>query len=185
MQLVDNYKDWIKSEWIDEALRIQGYKIPIDFFKDLKINKEEELGLREEMDPTEREIYKVYGTDKIFFHLLEESLFSFELDHPPWIDSNKKFSWWMTKMYPGQYIPVHKDILKKKDPHTERYWIPMFDWQPGHVFMYEEQCITNYKAGDVFLYDDPRAWHGAINLGDSVRLLMQVTTYGDKNEKSR
>jgi len=177
MKLVANHKDWIKPEWIEEALRVDGYRIPADFFKDNKVILEEEAGLRQPMDPSEKEIYDVYGTDGVFFHLLESELFSFEVERPPWIGKDEEFYWEVLKMYSGEFIPIHRDILQHNDPDTKRYWIPMLDWKPGHIFMYEDLYVTNYKAGDVFLYDDPRSLHGAINIGTEVRLLMQITTY--------
>jgi len=179
LQLVGNYKNWFKDEWINQALSINGYKVPFDFFKDTKVFEEEEKGIRQPMDPSELAVYDVYGTDCTFFHLLEAQLFSFELDRPPWIESNKKFTWWITKMYPGQFIPAHQDVIKKHDPNSKRYWIPLFDWEPGHIFMYKKNAFIGYKAGDVFLYDDLRAWHCGINIGTNVRLIMQVTSYGD------
>jgi hypothetical protein len=177
MKLLANYKDWIKPEWVEEALALEGYKVPHDFFKDNKLTLEEQAGLREAMDPSEREIYDVYGTEGVFFHLLESSLFSFEVDHPPWIATGETFCWEVIKMYTGEFIPVHRDILKHQDPKSKRFWVPMLDWKEGHIFMYEDLYVHNYKAGDVFLYDDPRALHSAINIGTDVRLIMQVTTY--------
>lgn len=177
MNLLANYGNWVKPQWVEEALRIEGYRVPHDFFKDDKLTIEEQAGLREQMDPSEREIYNVYGTDGVFFHLLESDLFSFEVDHPPWIAEGDTFCWEVIKMHTGEFIPVHRDILKRKDTNSKRFWVPMLDWKPGHIFMYEDLYVTNYKAGDVFLYDDPRALHSAINIGKDVRLIMQVTTY--------
>jgi len=182
MHFINNHADWIKDHWIEQAIQKTGYRIPFDFFKNSKVFEEEEKGMRQSMDPSEIAIYRTYGTTGTFFHLLEAQLFDFELDRPPWIDNNKKFTWWMTKMYPGQYIPAHQDVIKRDDPDSKRYWVPLFDWQPGHVFMYESETFTDYKAGDVFLYDNLRAWHCGINIGTKLRLIMQVTEYGDIND---
>jgi hypothetical protein len=43
-----------------------------------------------------------------------------------------EYHWWITKLYPGQFMPMHSD------PHThdrvcKRYWIPLQDYEPGHV----------------------------------------------------
>lgn len=180
MKILANYKEWLQPKWVEESLEIPGYRVPMEFFKDDKLSKEELAGLREEMDPSEKEIYDVYGTDGIFFHLLESNLFSFDVTRPPWIESDVDFCWEVIKMLPGEFIPVHRDILKRNDTNSKRFWVPMLDWQPGHIFMYKDQYITNYKAGDVFLYDDPRELHSAINLGQNVRLIMQVTTYKEQ-----
>tara|TARA_B110000503_G_scaffold24454_1_gene38573 strand:+ start:216 stop:707 length:492 start_codon:yes stop_codon:yes gene_type:complete len=84
--------------------------------------------------------------------------------------------WWITKLYPGQFMPMHSD------PHTherrcKRYWIPLQDYQPGHIFIYKKELMIDYKAYDVFSYDQSTDLHGAANIGHTPRLVLQVTEY--------
>jgi hypothetical protein len=55
--------------------------------------------------------------------------------------------------------------------------MPFQDYKPGHIFMYENQVITNYKAGDVWEYTDSGALHGAANIGHTPRIVLQISTY--------
>ena len=86
------------------------------------------------------------------------------------------YHWWITKLYPGQFMPMHTD------PHTHeqscnRYWIPLQDYQPGHIFIYKDKFITDYKAYDVFEYENEQDMHGAANIGHTPRVVLQVTEY--------
>jgi hypothetical protein len=178
MRVIDNVADWIKDEWIEEILSTPGMSVPRDLFVNNQMLSEIDKGERDQMHPTERAIYETYGTDGIHFQLLEDGLLSFDID-PPWI-TDELFEWWVTKMYPGQYIPVHKDNLRGGDINTKRYWIPLSDYDPGHIFLYEDTIVTKYKKGDLYLYDEAQAWHGAINLGSTPRIILQVSTYHTK-----
>ena len=175
MQLIANYKDWIKDEWIDEVMSTEGMSVPRDFFAGNNIWEEIESGKRDPMHPTEMAIYETYGTDGVHFQLLEDNQLSFELT-PPWI-TDEIYEWWIVKMYPGQYIPVHRDNLRGGDIDTKRYWMPLVDYDPGHIFLYEDITVSNYKKGDLYLYDETQAWHGAINIGSTPRVILQVSTY--------
>lgn len=86
--------------------------------------------------------------------------------------------WWITKLYPGQFMPMHTD------PHTherpcKRYWIPLQDYEPGHIFIYKDKFMNKYKEYDVYLYDHEQDMHGAANIGHTPRIVLQVTEYYD------
>lgn len=175
MKLIGSVKHWLKPEWINEARDSNGLSVPRDMFKDNLVLKQIDTGIREKMHETEKRIYEVYDVNTVQFQLLESCLMSFDIQ-PDWIGDDK-FTWWITKMYPGQYIPVHKDNLRRDDPNTKRYWIPLTDWEPGHIFLYENECPSHYKIGDLYIYNYNQAWHGAINLGKTPRIIMQISTY--------
>lgn len=87
-----------------------------------------------------------------------------------------RYHWWITKLYPGQYMPMHTD------PHTheescKRYWIPLQDYEPGHIFIYKDTLMTKYSANDVFVYKNAQDSHGAANIGHAPRVVLQVTEY--------
>lgn len=88
----------------------------------------------------------------------------------------KDYHWWITKLYPGQFMPIHTD------PHThdrpcKRYWIPLQDYEPGHIFIYKDTIITNYLAHGVYEYYNSQDMHGAANIGHTPRVVLQVTVY--------
>ena len=113
------------------------------------------------------------------FRLMEKFDVSFDIldNPPPFLDhKDKHITWWFSKMSPGHVMPMHID---KADPKIKihKYWMPWTDYAKGHVFMVEDKIITNYKAGDVFMFDNPGAWHGAANIGHTSRAILQITDY--------
>ena len=84
----------------------------------------------------------------------------------------KNISWWISKLNPGDMFPLHIDTFPE-DQTITRYWIACEDHSPGHVFMYDKEILTNYKAGDVFEID-PNVWHGACNIGFTPKISIQV-----------
>jgi len=88
----------------------------------------------------------------------------------------KDYHWWITKLYPGQYMPMHTD------PHThdrpcKRYWVPLQDYEPGHIFIYNDKMITDYLAHSAYEYYNSQDMHGAANIGHTPRVVLQVTVY--------
>jgi hypothetical protein len=88
----------------------------------------------------------------------------------------KDYHWWITKLYPGQYMPMHTD------PHThdrpcKRYWVPLQDYEPGHIFIYNDKMITDYLAYSAYEYYNSQDMHGAANIGHTPRVVLQVTVY--------
>jgi hypothetical protein len=163
LHFIGNYQQWINRRWLSEILTSPGYGRPRDWqpaflHEEIEYSKAQEAG---------------YKLNDVHFWLYESSNVTFTVE-PPWTKGT--VHWWFTKMYPGQFTPMHRD------PHTigencVRYWVPMQDYAPGHVFVYKDQMITNYKAGDVFQYDDASDTHGAANIGHAVRIILQVTEY--------
>lgn len=86
------------------------------------------------------------------------------------------YHWWITKMYPGQFMPMHTD------PHTheklcKRYWIPLQDYTPGHILIYKGELVKDYKFGDVFEFNLSTDYHGAANIGHTPRISLLITEY--------
>jgi hypothetical protein len=181
MEFVKNYKNWIDPMWIEEITNTPGLSVPKDIFQNINIFEEIKNGKREPMDKSEEEIYKVYGTDLVQFQLLEKDELSFKIN-PPWVQPNEDFTWWIVKMYPGQYIPVHRDNPRGGDKNTRRYWMPLTEHDPGHIFVYEDITVSKYDKGDLYLYNETQALHGAINIGSTTRIILQVSAYYKKDE---
>jgi hypothetical protein len=80
-------------------------------------------------------------------------------------------------MLPGNFMPMHMDPHTVQQQNADRFWIPLQDWQPGHIFMYEDYVTTNYKKGDIFQYANSAALHGAANIGSTPRVVLQITLH--------
>jgi len=93
---------------------------------------------------------------------------------PPWCTG--KTEWWITKLMPGQFMPMHTDPFTHYET-CKRYWVPLQDYQPGHLFVYGNLVLTKYSAGDVYEYINSQDIHGAANIGHMPRVVLQVTEY--------
>jgi hypothetical protein len=99
--------------------------------------------------------------------------------------------WWIIKLQPGQFQPVHVDPHLTGAVRPKRYAMFLQDWEPGHIFLYDDQIITNYKAGDTYDWEDEFIEHAAGNIGFNNRYTLQIAMHdeiiGDflcKNEKA-
>lgn len=162
MQYLGNY-DFIKDNWIFEILSKDGQARPRDWPASSAVESAEYARAEE----------AGYDLNAVHWWVYEKSNVSFDII-PPWV--NGDYHWWITKLYPGQFMPVHTD------PHTherpcKRYWVPMQDYHSGHIFLYKDSVPVNYKKGDVYMYKQEHDSHGAANIGHIPRLVLQVTEY--------
>ena len=163
MKYVGNFCTWIKPEYIDHMTNTNGTSRP---------------GGGANPDSEEFQKAKEHGYDlsQTYWYIYEPHTFPFDIELP--FESNLTFMWWGIKMNPGNFMPVHRDPHTYDPNHTNvtRYWMALQDWEPGHIFMYEDQVLVNYKKGDVYSYPDPQAIHCACNIGNSPRLTFHFTT---------
>lgn len=166
LRLVGNFKNWIEPEWVNFFTTNQGQprptSRPMDDYHIGVYKRAEECG---------------YDMTAVHFWYFKHTDVPFKII-PPWLtNSNNYFYWWMVKMFPSQFMHMHQDPDVEKN--VIRYWMPWTDYEPGHVFIINEELITNYKAGDVFAYVDQGAYHGSCNIGYSPRFVLQVTEFLD------
>jgi hypothetical protein len=165
MIFVGNFKSWISDTWIEEILNTRGTARPAE-------------GKRPDSPEENAEYAKArnagYKDDNTFFYMFDKHNTNFDII-PPFIEG--KFHWWITKMLPGNFMPVHTDPHTQYQKNSKRYWMPWQDYHPGHLFLYKDTVITNYKAGDVYVYADSSAIHGAANIGHLPRIVLQISTY--------
>lgn len=116
-----------------------------------------------------------YDSNASYFQMFTES--NLEAEIPEFHKCGRSRHWWITKMMPGDFMPMHTDPHTVQGKNIDRYWIPLQDWEQGHIFAYEDEVITNYKACDVYKYSSAQAIHGAANIGLTPRVVLQVTLY--------
>jgi hypothetical protein len=93
--------------------------------------------------------------------------------------SRKVIIWWIVKLGPGQIQPMHIDPHLTGAINPVRYTMFLQDWQPGHIFVYHDEMISNYKAGDVYEWDDPMVEHGVANIGYETRYTVQIAMHDE------
>lgn len=182
MKLLGNYLDWVKPEWIQEVLENDGPQIPKDYRWHEEIVQKEFKGEFDEASWEEERkdwaqmnyLYK----DRVYFEMFDRPDLSFDLwkDRPPFLDFEGPFAWWLTKLNPGMFTPMHRDSYTT-EKQTHKYWMPWTDWEPGHVLMTEDECIIKWQAGDVYYFEDPFILHGAGNAGQLPRIALQIVNY--------
>jgi hypothetical protein len=161
MKYIDNWKHILHSDLRQQVLDTIGQARPRDWPPAFAVESDEYARAEE----------AGYDLSQVHWWVYEEADLGY-LKLP--IDN--KYHWWITKLYPGQFMPMHSD------PHTherpcKRYWIPLQDYEPGHIFIYKTILINNYNAYDVFEYTKSTDLHGAANISHSPRVILQVTEY--------
>lgn len=118
-------------------------------------------------------ISKGYDINKISYTFFFKEDFETPIVLPEKFKHAREF--WVSKLQPGDMIPCHFDTFKHPLTGVKRYWMALQDPEPGHVFFYKDRQFTNYKKGDVFLFDQPDEWHGGCNIGFTNKLTLQFT----------
>jgi hypothetical protein len=167
MKYLGNFAEWIDPAVIEYLLAHDGTKRP---------------GGGTNPDSEEFRIATSVGYDltNTYWHHYDDK--STPLKIIPPFDNNKSCMWWFIKMTPGQFMPMHRDphVTVDHEKHNcTRYWMPLQDYAPGHIFVYNNEFMSNYRAGDLWSYDDANEIHGACNIGYTPRLTFQFTTYNE------
>jgi len=162
MKFIGNFSNWIDPEWVNYIMNNTGMERP-----------------GKSVNPDTEEFRKAtasgYDLSKTYWHSYDTRSFPFNVTLPFKTDTIEQ--WWFIKMMPGNFMPIHRDVFLPERKNYTRYWMPLQDYQPGHIFVYDKLFVTDYKAGDMWVYDDPDTLHGACNIGYTPRLTFQCSTY--------
>jgi len=158
VNFLGNFKNWLDPLWLKQVLNSRGAGRPKEGQTPNSKRMEEEYARAREAG---------YSEDAIYFWMFDKDNVNFDIPQPPFIDG--KFHWWITKMMPGNFMPMHVDPHTTYQKNSQRYWIPLQDWEPGHIFIYENSMMADYKAGDIWMYTDSKNcyswwWHSGMVL---------------------
>ena len=86
-----------------------------------------------------------------------------------YVNADSIFSW-ISNIHPGCMSHWHWDASNKESffetiPNLVRYCCFIMKPTPGHVFMIEDYAFSNSNQGDVWKWNDRKAWHGGVNYG--------------------
>lgn len=111
------------------------------------------------------------------FNINTAEMKDFPIVLPELPEKRKECHWWFIKLLPGQFQAMHVDphLLEVKNP--VRYSMFLQDFIPGHIFVWDDKIITNYKKGDLFEWSDPMIVHGPANISFVPRYTMQITMH--------
>lgn len=83
-------------------------------------------------------------------------------------------SWWFSKLNPGDLFPMHVDSYSESKT-IKRYWVACKDYEPGHIFVYGDKVLTDYKKGDMYEFTDNNILHAAVNVGFTPKVTLQIS----------
>jgi len=173
MRFVGNHKSWMEEQKIVEHLTsCKGERSPMwqpDVYKGHPLlEKFLELGR------------PGYSDNKFCFHHLgpnSPEMENFKFTLPPLPETRNNLNWWFVKLYPGEFQAIHVDPHLMEVKNLVRYTMFLQDWEPGHIFVWDNKYIADYKSGDMFVWSDPTTPHGPANIGFSTRHTLQITMY--------
>jgi hypothetical protein len=161
MRHLGNFKDWVKPHILDKILTTDGQVRP---------GAEENESSKQQYN--EWNLTEAAGA-KFYFYSKFEEMHDIELP----INNSGNLNWWFVKLNPTYTFPLHQDTFKDDSGSVRRLWIPYQDYIPGHIFIYKDFFIKDYKAGDIFEFDDPLALHGSANLSSIPKVSLQIVEY--------
>jgi hypothetical protein len=172
MELIKNYSDWLTPGLLKHLETCTGDTVPVwqpDRWKGHPM-----------LDDAREKARFGYSDGKHTFqqfNVNSTDMQNYPFELPVIEGDNRHMSWWFVKLLPGQMQAMHFDphLLSCRNPI--RYTMFLQDWQPGHIFTYDNKMIADYKAGDMFRWDDPMCYHGVVNIGYETRYTFQITTH--------
>lgn len=171
MEFLGNYASWITPGLLDHIKTHTGDLVPVwqpDRWKGHPM-----------LDEARERARWGYGDDKHNFYQFNpqsKDMQGWKLTPPVMPNDDRTQLWWIVKLLPGQMQSMHFDphLIDVKNP--QRYTLFLEDWKPGHIYIWEDQYISNYKAGDLYKWKDPMCYHGCTNIGYETRYTLQITT---------
>jgi len=157
-----NFKDWIKPEWTDYWTNNTGLLRP----EQGETPKEQYKNALHAGLPTGVTMWEYFSFKNCPFNITEFPL-----------DNHRNIVWWVTKMKPGMYCPLHTDDYNNDRKNCTRYWMPLQDYTTGHIFLYKDEFVKDYKMGDIWSFDSATEIHGAANIGYIPRMTFLFTSY--------
>ena len=178
MKYIGNFIDQIPPGFIDMILQEDGDITPV--------YQPEKWSGKPEWDAA-RIALENAGYPKLNYHFhqytentpcvkpfLDQIDFKFNLPNLPSV-----FHWWVVKYMGGDMQPMHFDPHVIDTQDCQRYTMMLTDFEDGHIFVYDDVLLNNYKAGDLFLWPDAMCSHGAANISMNPRISLQMSFYNE------
>lgn len=172
MKYIGNYADWITPELMKHLETHTGDLTPV-----WQPERWQGHPLLDHYRELARPGYSHKNHD---FHQFNEGsvdMQNFKVELPEFPEKRKMCFWWFVKLLPGEMQAMHIDPHLVEVNNPVRYTMFLKDFEPGHIFVYDDKMISNYKAGDVYEWSDPMIVHGVVNIGYNTRYTLQVTMH--------
>ena len=176
MKFIGNYLDQLPAGFIDTVLANDGEITPV-YQPEKWRNKPEydqaRIALENAGWPTLGYKFHQYTVDTECIKPYK-NLINFKFHLP---DNYEYYHWWIIKYNPGDMQPMHFDPHVINTTDCKRYTMMLSDFEDGHIFVYDDILLNNYKAGDLFLWPDAMCLHGAANISMNPRISLQMSFY--------
>lgn len=173
MNYVGNYIDWIKKHEIINMLDSKEGDIT-------PVWQPDRWGGNALLEKFKELARPGYSNNKIFFHQLNAKsieMKDYSFVYPELPNKRKNKFWWFVKLLPGEMQTMHIDPHLVEVESPVRYTMFLQDWEPGHIFTYDNKMLSDYHAGDVYEWNDPMTLHGVVNIGYNTRYTLQITMH--------
>ena len=172
MKFIGNYSKFITPELLNILLSNDGDITPV--------YQPEKWSGREDYNKARIELENAGYPDRNYsfcqYTKDTDCLKNLNLEMPiPMLNANS--FWWFIKLKPGEMQPMHFDPHVKLVNNCTRYTMPLQDYIPGHIFVYNNIILKDYKAGDLFQWEDPLIYHGTVNISYSDRITLQISSH--------
>lgn len=172
MRYVGNFKEWITPELMNHLKSHDGDLTPV-----WQPDRWQGHPLLDQFRELARPGYSANKHDFQQFNQKSKDMENFNILLPEFPEKRKYCFWWFVKLLPGQMQAMHIDPHLVEVQNPVRYTMFLKDFEPGHIFVYDDKMISNYKIGDVYEWSDPMIVHGVVNIGYSTRYTLQVTMH--------
>lgn len=171
-EFIKNEKDWVTDELMNHLLTSNGDKIPV-WQPDRWSGHPTLDKFRESARPFFEKETPYFQQ----FNTRSKDMQGFEITLPELPKVRKHCHWWFVKYLPGQMQTMHIDPHLVEVSNPVRYTMFLQDYEPGHIFVFDDFLATNYKKGDLFEWSDPECIHAACNLSYNIRYTLQITLH--------
>jgi len=172
MKYIGNYRDWITDELMNHLRTRDG-----DTAYVWQPNRWQGHPLLDKFRELARPGYAHKNHDFQQFNRNSIDMQGFEIVLPDLPEKRNRCFWWFVKLLPGQMQAMHIDPHLVEVDNPVRYTMFLQDFEPGHIFVYDDKMLSNYKAGDVYEWSDPMIVHGVVNIGYNTRYTLQITAH--------
>lgn len=170
VKLIKNNAEWVNQELLTKIISGTGEQRPL-------IDEQDEPWKRDQWQRWIDTGYDMKGVSWNMFYWHHLGMKAMEDLVLPIDICAERIEWWFSRIDPCCVFPMHVDAFKTECKNFRRFSVPMQDYVDGHIFIYEGKNLEGYRAGDVFEFENPRAWHGAANLSMIPKVSFQFVCY--------
>lgn len=106
---------------------------------------------------------------------LVSSIDDFDLSILPLSETRQFQSCNILEFEPGKIDYTHLDVFLSATVNPIKYVMFLTDWELGHIFMYNENMLSDYSKGDLYqLENDPSITYCCANIGYSTSNILEI-----------